>query len=268
MFTLKDLQDKVEKGISNYIGFDVKEIFNKSDYITIYGGSVRDSIAGMDIHDIDILCMSTSAQKLREFIVNEKNYQPLDLYDVDTLNMYKGISIIEEPWTFMNDDKKIIQIIRPRYNGYPTIKKNDPGHTSGYKLAYYNLIKNVDLSCCGVFLENLDGNIKLREGCKSAIVHCLTKTFKIQEWSKLYEKNRTMNREYKLTSRGWENLSDPLNIYINKNLNLKNERRLKLIELEFKPEYDFKIWTEEDYLERVTKADENNSDVFLEVLIK
>ena len=38
--------------------------------------------------------------------------------------------------------------------------------------------------------------------------------------------------------------------------------------LEFKPEYDFKIWTEEDYLERVTKADENNSDVFLEVLIK
>jgi len=248
MFTLKDLQNKVEKGISDYIGFDVREIFNQSDYITIYGGSVRDSLAELDIHDIDILCMSESAKKLRDFIVDEKNYQPLDLYDADALNMYKGISMIEEPWTFMNDNKKIIQIIRPRYAGYTTKVKNDLNHITKYQLAYYELIKNVDLSCCGVFLEN-NGEIKLKEACKSAIIHCLSKTFKIQEWSKLYNKDRTMTRERKLTERGWDNLSEPsFNMYIDKGYYIKKTRKLKLIELEFKPEYDFKIWKEQEYL--------------------
>jgi len=47
MITLKDLTEKVKKGISDYIGFNVQEIFDQSDYITIYGGAVRDSIAGM-----------------------------------------------------------------------------------------------------------------------------------------------------------------------------------------------------------------------------
>lgn len=247
MFTLKKLQDKVEKGISDYIGFDVKEIFEQSDYITIYGGAIRDSLADMEIHDIDILCISKSAQKLRDFIVS-KNYQPIDLYDVDSLNMYKGISIIEEPWTFMNDNKKIIQIIRPRYEAYNN--ENNINHVKNYQLAYYNLIKNVDLSCCGVFLENFDGILKLREGCKSAIIHCLTKTFEVQNWSKLYDRNRTMTREWKLKDRGWENLTSSIHAYTDKNYVLKRERHLKLVELEFKPEYDFKIWNEEEYLER------------------
>ena len=257
MFTLKDLQYKVEKGISDYIGFNVKEIFDVSDYITIYGGAVRDSIAGLEIHDIDILCMSASAKKLREFI-NKKNYQPLDLYDVDSLNMYKGISMIEEPWTFMNENKKIIQIIRPRYDSY---SKEAYDYMSKYQSAYYNLIKNVDLSCCGVFLDNCNG-VKLMEGCKNAIIHCLSKTFETQEWSKLYNKDRTIFREFKLENRGWENLSKTtFDMFVKKNFHLQRERKLKLIGLEFKPEYDFKIWSNEEYLQRpkeIKKVEDNS----------
>ena len=108
MITLKDLTEKVKKGISDYIGFNVQEIFDQSDYITIYGGAVRDSIAGMDIHDVDILCVSKSAKILYKFLNSKYNYKRLDLYDLDALNMYKGIRIISEPWTLMNDNGKII----------------------------------------------------------------------------------------------------------------------------------------------------------------
>lgn len=257
MFTLKDLQDKVEKGISDYIGFDVREIFNQSDYISIYGGSVRDSIAGLDIHDIDILCMSESAKKLRDFIVNEKNYQPLDLYDLDALNMYKGISLIDEPWTFMNDNKKIIQIIRPVYSGYKTNLRNNPDHMSKYQESYYNLIKNVDISCCGVFLEN-NGEIKLKEACKNAIIHCLSKTFEVQEWSKLYNQARTRDRGFKLENRGWEHIGHTIKMYTEKNYELKSLRKLKLIELEFEPEYDFKIWSQDEYFHRHTNRSKSS----------
>ena len=272
MFTLKDLQNKVEKGISEYLEFDVKEIFDQSDYITIYGGAVRDSIAGLEIHDVDILCMSESAKMLREFI-ETKDYIKVELYDLDTLNMYKGISLIEEPWTFMNKNRKIIQIIKPRYEAaYPTITRNSFAHTSRYQLAYYNLIKNVDISSCGVFLENFS-NIRqprfskptseffLREACKGAIVHCLSKTFEIQEWSQLYNQQRTRDRASKLESRGWENLNgNSIKSIMNKNYKLKMDRKLKLIELEFEPEYDFKIWSEDEYLNRSKKKKEDDYD--------
>jgi hypothetical protein len=236
MITLKILQNKVEQRISDYIEFDVKELFRVSDYITIYGGAVRDSIAGLEIHDIDILCMPDSAQKLRIFL-NGKGYTTLDLYDVDSLHMYKGISLISEPWTLMNKDRKIIQIIRPRFGG-----PNRNGTTSEmeYQFAYYNLIKNVDISCCGVFLENLGDNIKLREACDKAIVQCLSKTYIINEWAKLYNRNRTDFREWKLTARGWKPFTGEIKII----------RKLKIINLDFKPEYNYKIWTEEEYLHR------------------
>lgn len=248
MFTLKDLQIKVEKRISDYIEFDVKKVFEQSDYITIYGGAVRDGLANLEIHDIDILCMPNSANKLRDFL-RTQGYDPLDLYDPDTIDMYRGITLISEPWTLMNKNKKIIQIIRPRWNGQmfnPNKPKDINTNTKQYQLAYYYLIKNVDISCCGVFLENHDREIRLREACKNAILNCLSQTYEINEWSKLYNSTRTSMREYKLSSRGWYNIRTGRNDKMFKN----KERLYKICSLEFKPEYDYKIWTEEEYLNK------------------
>jgi hypothetical protein len=247
MITLKNLQDKVEERISDYMEFDIKELFGVSDYITIFGGSVRDSLADLEIHDIDILCMPDSAKKLRTFL-HTKGYTTLDLYDIDTLNMYKGISLISEPWTLMNKNRKIIQIIRPTFGGPG---RNNKSSEMEYQLAYYNLIKNVDLSCCGVFLENFGLSLRLREACKNSIIQCLSRTYIINEWSKMYNRNRTDFREYKLDSRGWKNLEDSLRL--DKKSKLKKDRQMKLINLEFKPEYDYKIWTEQEYLNRPKK---------------
>jgi len=246
MFTLKDLQEKIEKRISDYIEFDVRELFEISDYITIYGGAVRDSIAALEIHDVDILCMPNSAYLLRSFLKKEYNYQTLDLFDQDTLNMYNGISLISEPWTLMNDNKKIIQIIRPTWKG--GIKQNIG---SAYQQEYRDLIKNVDISCCGVFIEKQDEKIILKEACKDAIIHCLSKTYIINEWSKLYNMNRISHRENKLISRGWSNYNDIIYPYRSNKIENRKKRKIKIYTLEFKPEYDYKIWTEDEYLNRV-----------------
>ena len=233
-------------------------MFAVSDYITIYGGAVRDSLAGLEIHDIDILCMPDSAYKLRKFLKDKYNYETLELYDQDTLNMYHGISMISEPWTLMNDNKKIIQIIRPMWKG----EINPDTHRMnqyGYQQAYRDLIKNVDLSCCGVFLENHGKELMLMEACKDGIIHCLSKTFVINEWSKLYNSNRTLYREHKLSSRGWNNLNE-LGYYStsDEKNKLKKQRVAKICTLEFTPEYDYKVWTEEEYLTRPTKSKEED----------
>ena len=260
MITLKDLQDKVEKKISDYIEFDVKKLFTVSDYITIYGGAIRDSLAGLEIHDIDILCMPDSANKLRGFLKEEYGYESLDLFDQDALNMYKGISLIAEPWTLMNKNKKIIQIIRPRWQSQLN-KPNDDYSKRGYQESYQNLIKNVDLSCCGVFLENRFSNeIRIGEACKDAIVHCVSRTYIVNKWAKLYNTDRTLYREHKLTLRGWSGLdlhSDYWHSIETKRKFLKRERLSKIFTLEFKPEYDYKIWTEDEYSRH---PKENSSD--------
>ena len=48
---------------------------------------------------------------------------------------------------------------------------------------------------------------------------------------------------------------------MNKNYKLKINRKLKLIELEFEPEYDFKIWSEDEYLNRSKKKIDDDYDI-------
>ena len=225
----KEIEDRVKFNISEYIGFDVHELF-LSDYVTIYGGAVRDSIAELEIHDVDILCMPHSANKLKSFLLT-KGYKQFELYDQDKLNMYQGLSLISEPWTLIKNDK-VIQIIRPRW--FKDIESNNINDFRLYEDVYYNLIRNVDISCCGVFLEQDHNNSKLslKEACENAIIHCLTKTFKINKYASLYNPKRIYNREYKLIDRGWTNfgLSNYQNI---KNIDiLKIERKHKLTEID------------------------------------
>jgi len=225
----KEIEDRVKFNISEYIGFDVHELF-LSDYITIYGGAVRDSIAELEIHDVDILCMPHSANKLKSFLLT-KGYKQFELYDQDKLNMYQGLSLISEPWTLIKNDK-VIQIIRPRW--FKDIKSNNINDFRLYEDVYYNLIRNVDISCCGVFLEQDHNNSKLslKEACENAIIQCLTKTFKINKYASLYNPKRIYDREYKLIDRGWTNfgLSNYQNI---KNIDiLKIERKHKLTEID------------------------------------
>lgn len=226
---IEDLKNKVVNKISEYIEFDVNMIFDVGEYVAIYGGAVRDSIAELEIHDIDILCLSKSAVKIKE-LIKSLGYKELDLYDRDAIAMYAEIHIINEPWTFMNNNFKTIQIIRPSFG--------TPEH-------FYKILKNVDISCCGVFLDKMRNSISLKESCQDAIYQCLSKTFIINDWAKLYSSNRTTLREEKLKTRGWS-------YEVENNDNQKN-RFYKLINLESDTNYDYKIWTDFEYRGRKKK---------------
>jgi len=167
--------------------------------------------------------------------------------------MYNGISIISEPWTFINKNQKIIQIIRPRF--FSNI--NFPCNPKEYEKSYVNLVKNVDISACGVILEKKNNTILLKESCQNAILHCLCKYYDVNESAILYNYNRTLLREYKLKDRGWKKLkNDFVFLNLDKNKHEQSIREMKLLSLEFNPEYDYKIWTKEDKL----KKEENIQD--------
>lgn len=244
---IKDLEKQIENRLTEYIGFDINELYSVSDYITIFGGAIRDSIAGFEINDLDILCLPQSAQLLRDFLL-KKGFNYFELYDQDALKMYKELSLIDEPWTFINN-KKIVQIIKPRLLSF-----TDRNKTNSYKLAYYNVINNVDITPCGVLFEyqyiNNANVFKLKEVCKNAIIQCLTKTFTFEKTKKMYNYVRSTNRSYKLVNRGWINIDD---MFIEQHKLENITRKQKLINLDFdfgdcylwKQIYDLKI--ESDY---------------------
>ena len=225
--------DKISEYLSD-CDLTLNEIFDAGDYITIFGGAVRDPLAGKEIHDIDIMCLPISAISVSK-LLKEKGFMKVDLFDKMQLSMYIEIHCISEPWTFIKNSK-IIQVIRPAGGRLST---ND-GSTIGSLIdSYYSLLSDVDISACGVFIErDRDGVAKLKESYPSAITHCRSCVFKTLKNNRMFGENRTNMRTFKLVDRGWKNISESNDI--------KDERRIKLMGLPThglqKPEYSYKYY--------------------------
>lgn len=187
--------NNIKKRIDDYLEFDSELLFKSTDYLEIFGGAIRDSIANLKIHDIDILCMKNSALKASDILKNN-GYKNVTnkLSTKDIQQMYKETHFVFEPWTFMNSNLKIVQLIRP-VSGNSFINFDMNYHET----IFYKTIKNVDISCCGV---SWDG-IEIKEYYKDAITHCKLKIFTINENAGMYSKNRIFDRKYKLINRGW-----------------------------------------------------------------
>lgn len=184
-----ELTDKVKKRIDEYIGFDSNELFKHGD-AQIFGGAVRDSIAGFDINDIDIICGGETCLKLHSFLESKGYIFQKDLLPKDLGTLYRDIRIISEPHTFTKGDK-IIQLIRPA---------GKPNQTEEEYMEHLNgLISHVDISCCGV---SYDGE-KVTENYPRAIMHCLCSIFKINDTGMMYNIHRTKMRSHKFIERGW-----------------------------------------------------------------
>ena len=106
------MKSKIKQRLDDYLEFDSDELFQIGDPI-IFGGAIRDSIADLDIHDIDILAGPRTAERLGRLIENNGYRFSDNLMIKDMVNMYIGIKIISEPWTYLKNGK-IIQVIRPR----------------------------------------------------------------------------------------------------------------------------------------------------------
>ncbi len=184
----------IKNRIDAYLEFD-SDILFFNPLIRIFGGAVRDSIAGeRTIHDIDILCGSRSVPGIEEILrANGYSFFTGLMTSVEITKLYTDINVISEPRTWIKDEK-VIQLIRPSPLGSDVV----------YYENFHNLLSNVDISACGVSYSKG----VLYENYEGAVSHCLSKTFRVNTFATMYIERRIHHRTGKLMDRGWEQLRD------------------------------------------------------------
>lgn len=212
---------KIKQKLDEYLEFDSKLILNYNLLSRVFGGAIRDIIADVKINDIDILIGAKSFKVIRKVLI-ENGYSYIEsLHPKDLSEVYKDISVISEPHTFMKG-LKIVQLIRPRNKNYAFLEQ-------AYKKNFKRLLQNVDISCCGV---SYDGEY-LYENYPGAVSHCEFKYFEINEKASMYNKKRIEHRKYKLIERGWS---------IKKETKFKRDLKINQIldkqDISYKKEYD------------------------------
>lgn len=237
----------IKKRLDEYLGFDSNELLRPKKIIVdgiprpvakfrqivgeplirVFGGAVRDSIAGKDIHDVDIVLGSKMLNTVEAVLYSKGFVYMENLTGKDLGAMYKDLKIINEPRTWLNPkNMAIVQLIRP------------VGFTAVNPIAA--VVQNVDISCCGV---SWDGE-KLYENHPEAVLHCQTMHYQTNYSGKM-RTDRTKARIWKLDSRGWKPLKGYDNIR-----DLRIHAVLELEEIEFVTEHGKEpiTYNNDDYL--------------------
>jgi hypothetical protein len=190
------LASKVRTRIDNYLScISCFELLHGTDSL-IFGGAVRDSIANLEIHDVDIAVLPNACGIIMSRL-KHAGFKQIEKCNIDISSLYTN-SLIQEPHTFYKNDA-FVQLIRVRANTTRvSYDMND----------LHNIVKNVDISCCAVsFFPNSQGappNSTLKEYHANAIFDCLDKQFKVLKNTAFYNKKRIDYRIHKLVARGWQ----------------------------------------------------------------
>ena len=197
-----ELSINIRRTISNYIGFDVNSFSMASDFAAIFGGAVRDAISNKEIHDVDVLCLPGSIEKIERLLIGFGFFKLNGVINNDIINsLYNGIHLIDEPINFSNSIGVNVQLIRPNINSFSSINYNSYSESDLF-ITFYNVLCNVDISCCGVYYMNSN----LYQSYNKAIEHCLSNKFEILD-TKMNIPERINKRVQKLESRGWKNVT-------------------------------------------------------------
>jgi hypothetical protein len=199
------LKDKIKLKLDEYLEFDSDLLFRLdkpnennrlqvSSLIRVFGGAIRDIIADMPIHDIDILVGSKTYKRL-QYVLESNGYKNMEmLSSKDLSTIYSDIRVINEPHTWIKGHK-VIQIIRPVLNS---------PYKKSYEEGFINLIQNVDISCCGISYDGYN----VYENYPNAISHSFSKRFKCNKNAIMYSEKRFSHRKYKLIKRGWSEIDN------------------------------------------------------------
>lgn len=208
----KRLNEKIKNELDEYLEFDTNEIFENTDYCEVFGGAIRDILADCSINDIDFVALPQSKNEL-DTILRKHGYQFLEDYtSIDINEIYKDIRLIFQPITYINKNFKKVQIIRPSFYNSHTYKIMISTMISknwviqNHSKNFFDLMKEVDLSCCGV---SFDGNLK--ENYPKGIIHSMSRIFEINDKAGMFNKERTLKRKFKLIDKGfeeWDHLSN------------------------------------------------------------
>ena len=195
----------IKEKLDEYLEFDSNLLFNRTPIqcdggkvkrlVRIFGGSIRDIIAGQPINDVDIL-VGAQSSRLVELTLKEQGYTYMEsLTPKDLSSVYTDIKVINEPRTWIKG-VKIVQLIRP------VIRVTRDSDLRYYEKGFIDLIQNVDISSCGV---SWDGE-NLYENFPNAIAHCQNLSFYVNKRAKMYSRNRSDMRTYKFIQRGWKQI--------------------------------------------------------------
>lgn len=200
--------NKIKNRLDEYLGFDNTTLYI-DPLVRIFGGAIRDSIADMDINDIDILCGSHSFKEVENILLQNGYLALPEMSSHGISNLYQGIHVISYPMTFIkniNGTNRIVQLIKPRHVFEPIDtsklvlpKKSLENYTENFK----SLIENVDISSCGVSFGMENGELTLFENYENSILHCINKVFTVNLFAKMYSSTRCTDRIFKLENRGW-----------------------------------------------------------------
>lgn len=223
-------KEKIKEELDKYLEFDSSLLFKDTDYLVIFGGSLRDIISKNTINDIDIMCLPKSMEAAID-VLTKNNYFFVDLFSKDILNMYNEIHIIFEPKTFVNSNGKKIQFIRP---SIVNLARNFSVGEFDYMLySFINLLKNIDLSCCGLFW---DGD-ELFESYVGSVKQCEERKFIELPRNSMYNRRRIDERKHKMI---YEKYFDEI---VERDMSIQRGRLLKLNEIftEEKNMEDYKV---------------------------
>ncbi len=219
-------KELIKNKLDLYLEFNSDELFKNTDLAVIFGGAIRDIVSNSDINDIkDIDIMGLPISLLNMSRVLERNdYIQVDLIKPDIYSVYKDIKCIFQPTTYINKNGKIVQLIRPSQINYK--ERN----FDNYKLAFFNLLSNVDLTSSGLFYDGKE----LYESMHSSYLHCKLKIYEIISTSMMYNQERTMLRFRNLNIKGWKNINK-----VDKKLLSRTLKILKIKDIKIKNISDY-----------------------------
>jgi hypothetical protein len=200
----------IKENLDQYLEFDSDKLFFNSNYLVrVFGGAIRDIIAKKEIHDVDILVSSQSFPIVKQIIEEQGYFYHSQLSKKDIQSIYSDIQVISEPHTFIKNNK-IIQLIRPRLSTNRSIGPNHikKDNEREYIKNFFNLIQNVDFSCCAV---SYDGKT-IYQNYPNSIIHCQNNVFIENKFALMYSEKRAIHRKYKLIDRGWKEISNSKSI--------------------------------------------------------
>ena len=208
MSKIHELEQKIETKLSEYVGFDIKEIINEDmDAVHVFGGAVRDIIADKEIHDVDILCMFESMRKMTPILERNGYFVHKSLTAADIQSMYSEIHVVIEPITYMkiiDNEIRLIQLIRPGHTKLQRGVQNYNDKNTGKSLTnFFYLLGQVDMSNCAVHYSHSFG---LKESFHGAVEHCIKGIFEVLDTE--MKTNRFEGRKQKMLDRGWSSINN------------------------------------------------------------
>lgn len=206
---IQTLNETIHDKLTQYLTFNVNQIFNVSEYAYIFGGSVRDIIAKQNINDIDILYFNNSninnLAKLHNLLIandykilssNENNSQYNGYYSQYNISDNTNNTVDISVRTYFKSYRKV-QLIETPYLLDESIYNKESQENQIKNIEY--VLTQVDLSSSGVYFYNNE----FAESISGAYTDCTKKQFRLMPQNAMYHPNTIQYRITKMEQRGW-----------------------------------------------------------------